>query len=93
MSEVVIEKMSGKLTKKFFLQIPTGLYLVSSIGWAPNRPIFEEKVLHNKNREDQWERILKCRADQRLCYIFENKKDHEKWLKQFWTEKAIHKGC
>jgi hypothetical protein len=92
MSEFVIEKMRGRLTKKFFLQVPTGLYLVSNCSTF-DRPIFEEKILHNKNREDQWKRILKSEADQRLCYIFKNKKDHENWLKQhFRTEKTIHKG-
>jgi hypothetical protein len=92
MFEPVIERMRGKLTKKFFLQIPEGLYLVSNIGWTPDRPIFEEKVLHNDNREGQWERILKRGVDQRLCYIFASKEDHEKWVKQFVTKKAINKG-
>ncbi len=90
MSEPVLAKMRCRLTKKFFLLIPTGLYLSSNC-WTFDRPIFEEKILHNKNREDQWERILKCRADQRLCNIFENKKDHEKWFKQIETKETVRK--
>ena len=92
MPDTTLEKMRSKLTKKFYLQIPAGLYLVSNLGWAPGKPIFEEKVVRQSDRENQWERILKCGADQRLCLIFANKKDHEKWVKQFGTKKTIHKS-
>jgi hypothetical protein len=87
MSDTTFEIMRGKLTKKFYLQIPTGLFLVSNVCWAPDKPIFAEKVVSQSERENQWKRIVESRVVQRLCHIFADEKDHEKWYKRFhWTK-------
>lgn len=83
MSEPVIEKMRGNLTKRFYFQIPTGLFLVSRIDRSKNKPIFAEKVVPLSERRSQWKTIMEIGIAQRLCYVFADKKDYEKWLKQY----------
>jgi hypothetical protein len=70
MSESTAEIKRAKLTKRFYLQLSTGLYLVSNLGWAPDKPIFAEKVVHDSQRMIQWRKIVESGAAQRLCKVF-----------------------
>jgi len=72
MSEPIL---SGKLTKKFLMSLPEGSFLVSNVGHAPGQPLFAESVLPMKVRPEQWERIIRVRADQRLCRVYARAKD------------------
>lgn len=74
--------ISAKLTKKFFMQLPEGLYLVSNTYKNQMQSIFEEEISPPADRIQQWGRIVQAGADQRLCRIFQNKKDYEAWLGQ-----------
>ena len=78
----VIPTKRGKLTKKFHMQIPAGLYLISSIGWTSTEPIFAEKVVAISGREKQWKRIVGCEVSQRMCFVFKDKKSHLNWVRQ-----------
>jgi hypothetical protein len=71
----------NKLTKKYLMSLPEGVYLVSNI--YPNNPMqsrFAEKVTPPNLRKDQWDRIIKADVHQRLCDIFETEDEYKKWL-------------
>ena len=80
MLKTVKEKMRGRLTKKFYLEIPTGLFLVSNVGWDLELPAFAEKVVRHSEREAQWKKIVEFGADQRLCHVFKDVHDYKKWV-------------
>ncbi|GEM_PF-3210295 len=79
----------AKLTKKFYLQIPSGLYLVSNICWTPYSPVFGEKVVKDADREKQWKRIVDCGAAQKMCHIFANQKEHKNWVKKALSQANV----
>jgi hypothetical protein len=69
-----------KLTKKFFKELPAGVWLVSNCN-SPhtNVPLFEDYVLTGRNeRERQWERIKDADADQRNCHVFGSVEEYKK---------------
>ena len=76
-----------KLTKKFFIDLPEGVYIVSNCYKKVRRnkyvPLFEETVGSLKERDTQWERIRSARANQRLCFVYTNLMDYKK-LKATW---------
>jgi hypothetical protein len=74
--------ISAKLIKKFFMQLPEGLYLVSNLYENELQSIFEEEISPSDLREQQWGRIVLAGAVQRLCRIFQNKGDYIAWLTQ-----------
>ena len=67
---------SHRLTKRFFMSLETGVFLVSNCYHVIDRntsaPSFSEYVLPAKNREEQWKRIKAVNADQRHCVIYLN---------------------
>jgi len=67
-----------KLTKKFLMQLPEGVSLVSNsympTGNQKFNPKFEEKISPLSERNEQWKRIVEASANNRLCNIFEAKK-------------------
>ena len=69
-----------KLTKRFFMNLPEGLYLTSNCYERKGKPVFAERVAPQSQRNQQWKEIVKVRADQRLCKVFNNKSVHMKWL-------------
>jgi hypothetical protein len=73
-------KDSYKLTKKYFMTLPEGFYLVSNIFKNIMQSIFAEKVAPLNFRKDQWNRIIEADAHQRLCHIFETEKEYQNWL-------------
>jgi hypothetical protein len=79
---VDIQKTLGvKLTKKFFMDLPEGVYLVSNVYEdKKNIPAYADKVGPLFKREEQWEQIVKTYADQRLCNVFKTKKDYLDWF-------------
>jgi len=63
----------GKLSKKFLMDLKEGLYLVSNVYDSPYKPVYVEKVVPRKAREEQWKRIVNVKANNRLCDIFPSK--------------------
>lgn len=74
--------ISVKLTKKFYMQLPEGLYLVSNTYKNQMQSIFEEETSPPAERIQQWGRIVRAGADQRLCRVFQNKEEYVGWLGQ-----------
>ena len=81
----------GKLTKKFLMDLPDNVFLVSNLFKRENAstkkfvPVFTEKVMPLPKRIYQWQKIKEASADQRLCHVFKTEKDAEKWLKQMFS--------
>jgi len=77
-----VEFISGKLTKKFFMELPENAYIASNLFVQEGISVYDDKVAPMSKRENQWKKIVKASADQRKCHIFKTKADYEKWLKQ-----------
>jgi hypothetical protein len=76
------QKSKGvKLTKKYFMELPEGVYLVSNVYEDNNMPAYEDEVSPLLKREEQWGKIVESYADQRLCNVFKTKTDYIDWFK------------
>lgn len=74
--------MNQRLTKRLFMILPANLFLVSNCYMGrPDgsyAPCFKEIVLPTLvERKDQWKRIVKAGAAQRLCYIYKSEEDYK----------------
>jgi hypothetical protein len=76
------EPQDGKLTKKYFMSLPTGVYLVSNVGESPWEPSFAGYVAPVHVREKQWQQLRDLRVDRRACHIFENRAAFDAWLER-----------
>jgi hypothetical protein len=74
--------INSKLTKKFFMNLPEGLFLVSNIFPTMETSVFAKETSPFSQRLDQWKRIISVGADQRLCHVFGSKEEYEIWLNQ-----------
>ncbi len=81
MSIDIQKSISVKLTKKYFMELPEGVYLVSNVYEDKNTPAYADEVSPLFKREEQWKKIVTAYADQRLCNVFMNRKDYLEWLK------------
>jgi hypothetical protein len=74
-----------KLTKRFFLSLGTGQYIVSNVcdrlEGGQYEPCFREYVLQLEARAEQWERIKLSGSDGRLCAVFRNEPDYQEYWK------------
>jgi hypothetical protein len=68
--------LSGNLTKKFFLSLLAGDYLVSNVMEAPGQPMFAQTIAPKDRREAQWKEIVAARANGRMCHVFASAKDY-----------------
>ena len=73
-------KDSNKLTKKYFMSLPEGFYLVSNIFLNDMQSFFAEKVAPLNLRKNQWNRIVEADVQQNLCHVFETEDEYKKWL-------------
>jgi len=74
------ELRSARLTKKFLMSLPSGLYLMSNLVGGDRDSVFREYVLSPlTEREKQWARIKLAGADNRLCRIFKTEKQACDW--------------
>jgi hypothetical protein len=76
----VNEITSTKLTKRFFMELPEGVFLVSNLVKNRMESLFEEKVSALYDREKQWKKITEVGVAQRLCHLFKDRPHYEKWL-------------
>ena len=75
------ELRSAKLTKKFLMSLPNGVYLMSNIAATRDKAIFGEYVISPvAEREKQWARIKLAGADNRLCRIFKTENQAINWI-------------
>jgi hypothetical protein len=70
----------AKLTKKFFMAAPEGLFLASNCMTPLGQTIFGEVIAPVAARQQQWERIVAVGASQRLCRIFRTSVDYLGWI-------------
>jgi len=70
------------LTKKFLMQLPEGLYLVSNTHEKRFQSRFAEEIAGLDQRKHQWKKIVAAGVSQTLCYVFKTKKDYEIWSSQ-----------
>ena len=70
--------MEGKLTKRFLMSFPDGVYLMSNVMDTMSESVFEEGVSPMAGREGQWKKIVKAGAEGRLCFTFKTKEEKEK---------------
>jgi len=79
-----------KLTKKFFMNLPEGLYLVSNVydtlGYSCATPIFNEYIVQRENRNAQWDKIKSVGADQRLCDVYRSAEEYKKVMQSRTTQ-------
>lgn len=78
--------MSGKLTKKFYIGLPDGVFLVCSAGMSPIEPSFAEHVAIEIDRPLQWNRIREAHADQLQCDVYQTRADYVEYIKG-WRRK------
>lgn len=73
-----------KLNKKYFLGLPTEVYLVSNchemVGPNTYTPAFHGYVASPEEREAQWERIKAAYANHRLCTIYPSLQVYKDYL-------------
>jgi hypothetical protein len=81
---------SHKLTKKFFMSLPAGVYVVSNcydtLGPGHATPVFNEYVAPQEERKSQWDRIKAAYADQRLCDVYCSAEDYKKVVQSRTTQ-------
>ena len=68
-----------RLTKRFFMSLPEGLYISSNTYIHQGHPRFSEPVSPPSKREQQWQRILFAGVNGRLCNVFASEADFYKW--------------
>lgn len=76
------ELRSAKLTKKFLMSLPKGIYLMSNVAGQDRDSVFREYILSPlSEREKQWQRIKLAGADSRLCRLFKTETQAIDWIK------------
>ena len=77
------ESMNERLTKRCFLGLAEGKYLVSNTQHAPGVPVFAEYVAAAEKRETQWRRIVASRANGRHFFLFATCDGYAQMLQRF----------
>ena len=82
----------GQLSRNYYMTIEEELYLVSNCCDRLMRPIFSEKVSpQGEQKLNQWDRIKKAQADQRLRYLYQGKKQYKADIAQLKKD-TVRKG-
>ena len=75
------ELRSAKLTKKFLMSLPKGIYLMSNLVGQDGDSVFREYILSPlSEREKQWQKIKLAGADSRLCRLFKTENQALNWI-------------
>jgi hypothetical protein len=80
-----------KLSKKFFMQLSEGLYLVSNLFATRYESLFAEEVSSQRYRERQWQRIVRAGVNDRICNVFRTDEDYRFWLVDLDYSKDLEK--
>lgn len=68
------ELRSAKLTKKYLMGLPPGIFLMSNLIGPDLAPRFAEYVISPiSEREKQWRKIVSLGCNGKLCRIFKMK--------------------
>jgi hypothetical protein len=71
-----------RLTKQYLLSLRAGQFLVGNVCDHHYRPGFAERVAPKAEREEQWERVKKIRAEGRICDLFANERGFRQLAKR-----------
>jgi hypothetical protein len=77
--------ITAKLTKKVLMTAPEGAFLASNLMKSAKESVFSETVSSRKEREQQWQRIVASKVDQRVCRIFATEAEFAGWLSAVLT--------
>ena len=67
---------AGRLTERFLMGLPEGVYVVSGCLDSEYRPLFEQHVAKaGPAREMQWKELKKAQVDRRVCNVFRTQGD------------------
>jgi hypothetical protein len=69
-NDATTQDMNQRLTKRVFLNLPTGMHLASNTMRSIGVPVFAEAVAHPSERRSQWRRIVAARANGRHFFLF-----------------------
>jgi hypothetical protein len=84
----VSEETKAILTKKLFMGLPEGVFIVSNLG-APRQPKCAEYVLSQASeRGKQWERIVLRGCNNRFFWVFKNEEEEIAYLSSRYKESA-----
>lgn len=75
-----------KLTQKYLLSLPEGLWVVSNLMSRDGGSIFAEPTAPDDMRRAQWERARAAGAAQRACYTFPNESEYRRWIGQWMPQ-------
>lgn len=70
------------LTRSAFDRLPAGSYLVSNIMTDFGAPIFFEPVAEEAERRTQWQRLRAVGCAHRLCRLFPDRLQAERWRRE-----------
>ena len=78
---------SAKLTKRYLLSLPGGIFVMSNLVDDLMRPLFSEYVVSPVSaREKQWQRGVSSGCSGRLCRIFKTAEQASAYLSRFIPE-------
>jgi hypothetical protein len=66
------KEREATLTRKFFMSLPEGVFVVSDFGYAPGKPLCFESVSPSSDRQRQWKTIVLRGFSNRFCSVFKN---------------------
>ena len=84
-----IKATRAKLTKNFHFNLLEGQFIVSDLFGPDHQPGFAGAVLPMKDRQEQWNRAVSKKFDQRLVEVFDCKEDADEYIKSFITEEDL----
>lgn len=73
---------TGKLSKAFFMNLPTGSFVASHDIKGNFEPLFAEPIEELENRLAQWNRIRAAGVNHRACHVFPGHAHFKEWQQQ-----------
>lgn len=82
-SGAMLNSAPTKLTKAFFMKLPSGTFVASNCMKQGFVPVFAESVGDGADvRVAQWKRLRAVNADQRMCHTFPTEGHYRHWWQQ-----------
>jgi hypothetical protein len=75
----IAEPRRHKFTKKFYMALPQGVFIVSDATDDEAQPVYSASVPALADRPGRWLYIEAAGVNGRFCSIFESKEAYEAW--------------
>jgi hypothetical protein len=72
----------AKLTRKLLDELPTGQFIASNVCMSPESSAYTAYVRPEKDRAAQWQEIVACRVNHRLCAVFQNELQYRRYQRE-----------